>query len=203
MQPIAIESIKYVTHVTQYRPGKRYSKPIARKVSYILPATGGSRSSISDNLDTDERENGLGIDLSGRYINSFSVLRGAFHPRRRNARNQLLWSTRCGFLRCFHFSGVALAKFLLFFFSLFFLSFFFIHRTLAKLYYQLLLSKFPTHLATGDAINLKKIINSNFSKTSGTFCFPLPLFLSRNPHARRKRVLSAHFFSPSLNICGA
>jgi len=125
MQPIAIESIKYVTHVTQYRPGKRYSKPIARKVSYILPATGGSRSSISDNLDTDERENGLGIDLSGRYINSFSVLRGAFHPRRRNARNQLLWSTRCGFLRCFHFSGVALAKFLLFFFSLFFLSFFF------------------------------------------------------------------------------
>lgn len=144
MQPIAIESIKYVTHVTQYRLGKRYSKPVARKVSYILSATGGSRSSISDNLDTDGRENGLGIDLSERYINSFSVLRSAFYiPRRRNARNQLLWSTRCGFLRCFHFSGIALAKFLLLFFSLFFLPFFFIHLTFSETLLSTFVIKVP------------------------------------------------------------
>lgn len=106
-----------------------------------------------------------------------------------------------GSLRCFHFSGAASSRssFLSFFLSYIYI--FFIHRTLAKLYYQLLLSKFPTHLATGDAINLKKIINSNFSKTSGGFCFSL--FLSFWKFLRGGEKFRAYFFVRDLNICGA
>lgn len=80
------------------RLGERYSTASSWQRFLYPPTTGGSRRSISDNLDgrtrTNGRDNGLGIDLSRRYINSFSVyiIRRARPPS--NARNQLLWSAR-------------------------------------------------------------------------------------------------------------
>lgn len=120
MQPIAIGPIKYVTHGT-IRYDWENGIPLPLLVCaqrFLYPTTtGGSWRSISDNLDGRTDGNGLGIDLSRRYINSFSV----YITARSNARNQLLWSVHRGFLRCFHFSALALREVLFLFLSYFFL----------------------------------------------------------------------------------
>lgn len=206
MQAIAIGPIKYVTHDTMRcdREERVFLLPLLPAVRATFPISSDDRWITEEHLRQSGRADGWtermgagGIDLSRRYINSFSVyITARARPPPSNARNQLLWSARRarGYLRCSHFSRRLpplrrvpfLSSFLFptpppFFFC------FSIHRTLAKLYYQLLLSKFPTHLATGDAINLKKIINSNFSKTSGGFSlslsFSLPLSFAKNSYA--------------------
>lgn len=209
VQPIAIGPIKYVTYDTIRCDWKKRYSATPSGVCATFPISCDDRWITEEHLRqsgrTDGRESGLRIDLSGRYINSFSVYITARASTTVECEKSIImeWARRLPkmlpFFRC-----CLSTKFL---FSFFRSYFFFTRQTLAKLYYQLLLSKFPTHLATGDAINLKKIINSNFSKTSSysllylLFSLFLSLTLWKFPCGGEKS--RAYFFVRDLNICGA
>jgi len=177
--------IKYVTRDTMRRHDRAtvacLSPPPSPPLLFLL----GGRDALAYSAPTGgssraerERTARTRIDLSsGRCINSFSALPS-------NARNQLLWSTRAnavGDIARFPrdaspsrstFSLALLLSFShLFSFSRFLSSFSTLPNDGRKLRRNFIINfcyqSSRTHLATDAAINLKGIINGNFSKTSG------------------------------------
>lgn len=116
MQAIAIGPIKYVTHDTMRcdREERVFLLPLLPAVRATFPISSDDRWITEEHLRQSGRADGWtermgagGIDLSRRYINSFSVyITARARPPPSNARNQLLWSARRarGYLRCSHFS---------------------------------------------------------------------------------------------------
>lgn len=172
MQAIAIGPIKYVTHDTM--PGG--SGILRCNVSYILRRQ-VDHGRASPTIWTGGTGMVRNCDLSGLDISIlFSALRRRAR-RRMFERESIIMEEYCHRLRDtrLHLSVVAFTKFLLLASSLFsppfsFCSFFLYtdsRNFIINFCYQ---SSSNSSRATSDVINLKKIINSNFSKTRRAFC---------------------------------
>lgn len=230
MRPIAIGPIKYVTHDTM----PAGSGILRCNVSYILRRQvdhGGT----SPTIWTGEMGMVRNCDLSVADISILLPITTRGTVGCLKVRNQLLWSMsavtgrrralyktlpsfRHCFPRSFYLFSPSLPRAFLFtpflfffFFSLpfFSFSFFFIHRTRETLLSTFVIKVPNSSRATGDAINLKKIINSNFSKTRRAFCrwksrySKNPERVSFFPPPPPPRALLRIFFLANLNICGA